>query len=129
MSDSNAEFKLRQEIRSYENHNYWEGDEVSKLPTKQAITDLLAFLDNRPADIPLPQPEVDRDGEVGVFWAFREIQVFAEVVLDGDGTYACFAVRGRPTARVEDFGQDGNDVNGPWPEGLLRILRYQADPK
>lgn len=94
MQDPDAEFKIRQKIGSYENYRGYGEDEVTKLPSKQAAMELLAFLDNRLTGKPLPHPQVDSDGEVVVYWDFREIQVFAEIGLDGDSTYAYLTGRG-----------------------------------
>ena len=122
-SEVESDSELRQELLSYacldEN---WDGD-GAKPPSQEAVDDSLIFLDGKPCDIPPPYPEEGTEGDVGIYWDFRDAQVFAEVTFEGDGTYAYFAVRGVPEAVAEKYGSDGVDVVGPWPTDLLRILR------
>ena len=125
--DSEAEAKLRRELVSYTRlADNWDGD-GAKTPTQEAVNDALTFLDGRPSDIPPPYPEEGMDGDVGVYWDFKQAKIFAEVTFDGDGTFAYFAVRGAPGAVAEKRGNDGVDVAGPWPDDMLRILRIH-DP-
>ena len=58
-----------------------------------------------------------------MYWDNKKAQVFAEVIFDGSGTYAYFAVHGVPSNIIESCGKDGNDVAREWPEDLLQILR------
>ena len=119
-----SETELYQELLSYVRlDENWDGN-GAKAPSQEAVNDALTFLDGRPNDIPLPYPEEGTDGDVGIYWDFRNVQVFAEVTFEGDGTCAYFAVRGRPGAVAEKYGNDDVDVGGPWPEDILRILRF-----
>ncbi len=119
------ESKLRQELLSYTRlEDNWDGDNA-KAPSQEAVSDALTFLDGKPGDILPPYPEEGTEGDVGVYWDFRQVQVFAEVTFEGDGTCAYFAVRGVPEAVVEKYSNEGVDVAGPWPDDLLRILRIQ----
>ena len=120
-----SESELREELLSYARlDENWDGN-GAKAPSQEAVNDALTFLDGRPGDIPPPYPEECTEGDVGIYWDFRDAQVFAEVTFEGDGTYAYFAVRGVPGAVVEKYGKDGVDVIGPWPDDILRILRLQ----
>ena len=124
-SDVESESELRQELLSYARlDENWDGN-GAKAPAQEAVNDALTFLDGRPGDIPPPYPEEGTEGDVGIYWDFRDAQVFAEVTFEGDGTYAYFAVRGVPGAVAEKYGNDGMDVVGPWPDDILRILRSQ----
>ena len=120
-----SESELREELLSYARlDENWDGN-GAKAPSQEAVNDALTFLDGRPGDIPPPYPEESTEGDVGIYWDFRDAQVFAEVTFEGDGTYAYFAVRGVPGAVAEKYGNDGVDVIGPWPDDILRILRLQ----
>lgn len=122
---SESESELREELRSYARlDENWDGD-GAKAPLQEAVNDALTFLDGRPGDIPLPYPEEGTEGDVGIYWDFRDARVFAEVTFEGDGTCAYFAVRGVPGAVAEKYGKDGVDVLGRWPDDILRILRSQ----
>ncbi len=122
---SEVESKLRQELLSYAQlEDNWDGD-GAKAPSQEAVNDALTFLDGRPTDTPPPYPEEGADGDVGVYWDFRHVNVFAEVTFEGDGTFAYFAVRGVPGAVAEKYGNEGVDVAGPWPDDILRVLRLQ----
>ena len=121
-----SESELRQELLSYARlDENWDGN-GAKAPSQEAVNDALTFLDGRPGDIPLPYPEEGTEGDVGIYWDFRDAQVFAEVTFEGDGTYAYFAVRGVPGAVAEKYGNDAVDVVDPWPDDILRILRLQS---
>ena len=123
---SRAECKLRQELSSYAClTDNWDG-EGAKAPSREAVKDALIFLDGKPADIPVPYPEEGTEGDVGVYWDDDQAHVFAEVVFEGDGTCAYFAVHGVPKAVTEKCGNDDVDVAAPWPEDMLRILRMQG---
>ena len=120
-----SESELREELLSYARlDENWDGN-GAKGPSQEAVNDALTFLDGRPGDIPPPYPEEGTEGDVGIYWDFRDAQVFAEVTFEGDGTYAYFAVRGVPGAVAEKYGNDGVHVIGPWPDDILRILRLQ----
>ena len=120
-----SESELREELRSYARlDENWDGN-GAKAPSQEAVNDAFTFLDGRPGDIPPPYPEEGTEGDVGVYWDFRDAQVFAEVTFEGDGTYAYFAVRGVPGAVADKCGNDGMDVRGPWPDDVLRILRLR----
>ena len=124
---SEAESKLREELVSYTHlDDNWDGD-GAKAPSQQAVNNALTFLANRPADVPLPYPEEGTEGDVGVYWDNSSAHVFAEVIFEGDGTCAYFAVHGVPGSVTEKCGNDGVDVAAPWPDDMLRILRIQ-DP-
>ena len=124
-SEVESESELRQELLSYARlDENWDGN-GAKAPLQEAVNDALTFLDDRPRDIPPPYPEEGTEGDVGIYWDFRDAQVFAEVTFEGDGTFAYFAVRGVPGAVAEKYGSDGVDVVGPWPDDILRILRLR----
>ena len=119
------EAELRQELLSYARlEDNWDGD-GAKAPSREAVNDALTFLEGRPDDIPPPYPEEGTDGDVGVYWDYLQTKVFAEVIFEGDGTFAYFAVRGVPGMVVEKYGNEGVNVVGPWPAELLRILRLR----
>ena len=115
---------LRQKIRDYAHLKAAKGEEFFVPPSEQAIKDLLTFLDHRPAEIPLPHPQVGTDGEIGVYWDNRKLRVFAEVSLIGDGTYDYYAIQGEHNSFDEKHGGDSEEVCGNWPDGLLKVLRY-----
>ena len=46
-----------------------------KGPSQEAVNDALTFLDGRPGDIPPPYPEEGTEGDVGIYWDFRDAQV------------------------------------------------------
>ena len=124
---SEAESRLRQELRSYARlDDDWDRT-VAKAPSQGAVQDALTFLDGRPADIPLPYPEEGTEGDVGVYWDSSHAHVFAEVIFEGDRTCAYFAVQGVPGAVTQKCARDDVDVGAPWPNDLLRMLRMQ-DP-
>lgn len=121
-----GKLKLREELSSYTKlAQNWDGEGASP-PTQAAVDDALAFLDNKPADIPWPFPEEGTDGDVGVYWDYIDESVFAEVMFEGNGTYAYFAVYGVPSAVIEKFSDSGMDVNSAWPDEMLRILRIRT---
>ena len=118
--------RLRQELLSYTSlGENWDGN-GAKVPSQQAVKDALTFLDGRPRDIPPPYPEEGTEGDVGIYWDIRRVQVFAEVTFEGDGTCTYFAVRGVPGAVAEKYSKEGVDVIDPWPDDILRILRSQS---
>ena len=122
---SESDSELREELRSYARlDENWDGN-GAKAPSQEAVNDALTFLNGRPGDIPLPYPEEGTEGDVGIYWDLRDAQVFAEVIFEGDGTCAYFAVRGEPGAVAEKYGKDDVDVLGRWPDDILRILRSQ----
>ena len=85
----------------------------------------MTFLDQKPADIGWPYPEEGTDGDVGLYWDYSESSVFAEVIFEGDGTYAYFSVHGVPGTVIEKSGNSSMDVNSAWPDEMLRILRIR----
>ncbi len=118
--------KLCQKLRSYPDlGENWDG-EGSKTPSQRAVNDALTFLENRPNGIPLPHPEVGSEGEVGVYWDIRRTDVFAEVVFEGDGTYYYLVAHGKAGSEVEEYMDEGVDVDEPWPDEILCILREQS---
>ena len=120
---ANDELKLRHDLASYaELQEDWDG-EGAKPPSQSAVDDALVFLDGRPQDIPPPYPEEGTEGDVGVYWDYSDEHIFAEVIFDGDGTCAYFAVRGLPGAVDDKCGRSAIDVSAPWPDEMLRILR------
>ena len=120
---SAEETRLREELSSYAKlANNWNG-EGAKPALAGAVKDALKFLDGRPADIPLPHPEEGSEGEIGVYWDYGDVPVFAEVSFEGDGSYAYFAVYGTPKNIVEKCGKDEMDVAAPWPSDMVRLLR------
>ena len=124
---SEAESRLREELRFYARLDDDRDGNGAKAPSQEAVQDALTFLDGRPAEIPLPYPEEGTKGDVGVYWDSSPAHVFAEVIFEGDRTCAYFAVHGMPGAVTEKCGMDDVDVGAPWPDDLLRILRMQ-DP-
>ena len=60
-----------------------------------------------------------------MYWDNNHTHVFAEVIFEGDGTYAYFAVHGVPGAVREKCGKDGVNVSAPWPDDMLRLLRIR----
>ena len=124
-SFSDGEFNLRARLRAYEKlGDNWDRD-GARCPSPQAVQDALDFLDRRPSDIPLPYPEVGRDGDVGVFWDFKDSRVFAEVSFEGDRTLAYFAAFGAPNETEEECGEEDLSVDNLWPDDMLRILRLR----
>lgn len=124
-AEGKSESGLRQQLLSYAHlDENWDGN-GAKAPSQEAVNDALTFLAGRPVGIPPPYPEEGTEGDVGIYWDFRDAQVFAEVTFEGDGTCAYFAVRGVPGAVAERCGDDGVDVVDPWPDDMLRILQSQ----
>ena len=120
-----TESKLRQELLAHIHlADNWDGD-GSKAPTREAVEDALTFLDSRPPDIPLPYPEAGAVGDVGLYWDYSQANVFAEVIFEGDGTCAYFAVHGVPGSVTQECGKDDVSVAAPWPADMLRILRMK----
>ena len=118
--------KLRTELRSYSLLSEgWDGD-GARAPIDQAIDDALLFLERKPYDIPIPNPQVCSDGSVGLYWRTDIGPFHAEVNFEGDGTFACFSVQGTPSEVIDQYGEDGLDVNSAWPEGLRRMLDYDS---
>ena len=121
-----ADKRVRTELASYaELADNWDG-QGAKRPPQKTIRDALSFLDRRPDDIPLPDPEQGSEGEVGVYWDDADTGIFAEVTFEGDGTYAYFAVRGTPVDVGEKYGGDGFEVAAPWPADMVRLLRLRS---
>lgn len=118
-SVSDTELELRSYAQLGDN---WDG-EGAVAPSQTAIDDALAFLGQRPPDIPLPYPEEGKEGDVGVYWDNPKAKVFSEVSFEGDGTFSYFAVHGVPSEVIKKCGQDGLEATKPWPEDLLQILR------
>ena len=86
-----------------------------------AVMDACSFLDKRPADIPLPYPQIGPDGEVGFYW--RTEGAYAEVGFHGDGEFSYYARYAPAGGEPVDSGQDECGVDtGEWPEGLLLVL-------
>ena len=123
---SEAEAKLCQQLFAYiQFEDNWDGD-GGRVPSLAAANNALWFLANRPADIPLPSPECGTEGDIGLYWENRNARVFAEVVFEGDGTYAYFAVHGDPGAIIEKCGGEKMTVTKSWPDKMLQILRIKT---
>ena len=74
--ESESESELREELLSYARLDEdWDGN-GAKAPSQEAVNDAFTFLDGRPDDIPPPYPEEGTEGDVGVYWDFRDVQVF-----------------------------------------------------
>ena len=124
---SEAESRLCQKILSYkELDDSWD-NYGEKAPSSDAADDALSFLANKPIDIPLPFPECGTAGDLGLYWDYGHQDVFTQVSVEGDGTYAYFTVHGVPGGIVEKSGVDGIDVTEPWPSEMLEILRIKKD--
>lgn len=88
-----------------------------------AISSALTFLDKMPDDLPLPCPEPGREGEVGIYWDNEEVNTFAQVVFEIDGTLTYLAVIKSRDGKEQIFGGEDLSVDEPWPSDLLRVLR------
>ena len=99
----------------------WDG-KGAKAPSKNAIRDANMFLDKRPSSIPLPLPEEEKNGGVGLYWESSDSQIFAEVTFDGDGTFSYLAIGGTPIDAKEEYGGNKLNVVNPWPPELIQIL-------
>ncbi len=98
----------------------WDG-ECAKPALPDSLMDARRFLALRPADVPLPYPELNSDGETGFFWDTGDL--FAGVTFEGDGTFyfaVCQYSRGKETAR--DVAEDC-PVGSGWPDALVGPLR------
>lgn len=116
-----AKDKLHAELISYAwLPQGWDGYD-GKPAQLQAVTDAIAFLDLKPADIPLPYPQIAPDGEVGLYW--RTDEVYADVGFYGNSEFSYYA-RYTPLGRqVTEDGRDHCSLKiDAWPEGLLLIL-------
>ena len=75
--EPSGEDKLHAELLTYldlpEGWNGYEGEP----PSFDSVIDAINFLTMRPADIPLPYPQIAPDSEVGLYW--RVDEVYAEV--------------------------------------------------
>ncbi|MXW54177.1 MAG: hypothetical protein F4X44_00995 [Gammaproteobacteria bacterium] len=120
------ESQLRDDLQSYlDLENDWDMNGAMP-PSPLAVEDLLVFLENRPSDIPIPFAQLGKDGEVGVYWNFKDSGILAEVSTKGDGKFEYIAVSGLPSDIREYCGYEGLDVTEFWPEDMLRILRSRA---
>ena len=120
------EFQLREKIVSYGSlTENWDKD-GAVAPHETVITDVLTFLDDRPADIPLPLPEIGIDGDVGIYWDFGDANIFAEVIFRGNGEYEYYAVMGTPNNISTDCGDEGVVGVSGWPADMIEILRGQS---
>jgi len=96
----------------------WDG--YNGLPASpEAVEDALEFLQQKPADIRLPYPQLSSDGEVGLYW--QTDKVFADVGFRGKRLYSVYATyRGEPAA---EFASDGLRLaEDAWPPQLIQIL-------
>lgn len=114
---------LKETLLSYKNlEDDWD-KEGAIAPKTQAVDDALTFLDFKPSDIRFPYPEVGSDGHVGVYWNFKNKDIFAEVIFKGNGQYEYYAVLGTPTNISKDCSGDHLSVNDDWHPDLIEILR------
>ncbi len=98
----------------------WDGD-YAKPASPASLRDARKFLSMRPANVPLPYPELNSDGETGFFWDTGDL--FAGVTFEGDGTFyfvVCRYSRGKETARD---GAEDCPVDSGWPDALVAPLR------
>ena len=114
---------LQEKLLSYKNlKDDWD-KEGALAPKTEAVDDAIKFLQFKPSDIRLPYPEIGSEGEVGVYWNFKNKNIFAEVIFNGDGNYEYYAVLGTPTNISKDFCGENLSVHGNWHENLVEILR------
>jgi hypothetical protein len=126
VAEPSPEDKLAAELQSYLDLPHgWDG--YDGVPASlDAITDAFLFLDMRPADIPLPYPEIGPDGEVGVYW--RTVTIFAEISFHGDGEYSYYARYAPDGGEPVEEGRDGCSLSAEsWDAGLLQVLNRLAN--
>ena len=102
----------------------WDSEGALK-PRKRAVNDALTFLENFPEDVPLPYPEVGRDGDVGIYWDNYEAHTFAQVVFDGDGCFTYIAIIKQPGRDRESYGGEDLTVTSDWPQDLTKVIRLR----
>ena len=118
---SKDEMRLREELGSYaELTDNWNG-EGGVAPPKEAVRDVISFLDARPDDVRLPLPEVASVGDVGIYW--DEDGIFAEVQFGGDRRYSFYAERKVAREVVEEYSRDGVAIDEGWPDDMVQLLR------
>ncbi len=98
----------------------WDGYSA-KPASADSLRDARVFLTKRPADVPLPYPHLDTEGEVEFCWDNEDLSV--AVIFEGNGKFhfiVCRYSEGKATGgdRGEDF-----PVDSEWPEALAAPLR------
>ena len=68
--------------------NGWDGDVNDQAPSADAINEAIAFVENLPPFVPLPEPMVSSDGEAGLYW--NDGHVYLDVGFRGNGKCVFF---------------------------------------
>lgn len=112
---------LETELSRYPTFRHgWDGHSAKPV-SPDSLRDARKFLSMRPADIPLPHPALDTEGEVTFGWYTGGLS--AAVMFEGDGTFYFYVRRfagGKETAR--EVGE-GLRVGFGWPDVLVAALR------
>lgn len=110
------------ELESYRDlTDGWDGI-GSKAPAATAITEALSFLDRAlPVGLPAPEPMVDADGEVGLFWEGPNYHV--EAGFKGREVISFY---GRVEERIEKGAQPFH-AHSALPKALLEMLSLVRD--
>lgn len=116
--------QLKETFRTYSQFDDNWDLEGSITPHQSSIDNALLFLEKMPSDIPLPNPEPGRDGEVGIYWDNREANTFAEVVFEIDNTYTYVAIIVNEEGDETYYGGEFCSVGDSWPPDLLQVLRH-----
>ncbi len=98
----------------------WDGYSA-KPASPDSLRDARKFLSMRPADVPLPHPALDTEGEVTFGWYTGDLS--AAVMFEGVGKFYFYVRRfagGKETAR--EVGED-LPVGSGWPDVLVGSLR------
>jgi hypothetical protein len=93
----------------------WDGYSAERVKD-EAINQATVFLQLIPDSIPIPKVTLSSNGEISFYW--KQNDAYAEIGLDGDGTYYYFAdIAGKR------FGADNLQIGGhPFPEQLTKSI-------
>ncbi len=109
--------------------------ELSRYPTLQhgwngysakpasldSLRDAREFLARRPADVPLPYPHLDTEGEVEFCWDIPDLSVAA--MFEGDGKFYFIVCRYSGGKTIGGDRGENFPVDSEWPEALVAPLR------
>lgn len=96
-------------------------DMYSADPTNtDSLADARKFLENRPVGVPLPFPQIDTDGVVGIYWETDRMHV--SVGFEGNGLLSYYIRQVVREGRPLELLADGLPYKEGWPPKLLEKL-------
>ncbi len=120
-SESEMSELLETELSRYPTLQHgWDGYSA-KPASPNSLRDARKFLSMRPADVPLPYPGLDTEGEVELYWKTGGLS--AAVMFEGDGRLYFYVRRFSDGKEISvEMGED-LPVDSDWPGALVGPLR------